>query len=850
MSTFLGDLAYAFRQFRHSPVFALTAILTLALGIGGTTAIFSLMHEIMLRSLPVANSASLYRVGSGNDCCVEGGPQDNWGMYTFPLYERIKAATPEFEEITAFQANTERYSVVRASVDRTAKPLRGEFASGQYFSVFGVRPYIGRFFTPADDKASASPVIVISHHAWQDAWGANPGVLGAQAIIRGQTFSIIGVAPPGFFGETLRSNPPDFWIPLQQEPLIRGEESLLRQPVSAWLRVIGRLKPNATTAGMSERLTGLLKNWLLHESGYPPEWMTEVRRMLPKQTIHVIPAGNGVEEMKEDYGRSLNILLTVCGMVLLIVCANVANLLIARGMARSTQTSIRLALGASRSRIVSQSLAESIVLAVGGGIIGIFVAFAAEKLIISLAFHEGNQLPFNATPSIPALAFAMGLSIVTGLIFGAAPAWLATRRAPVEALRGANRTTRGDHASISRRILLVVQAALSVALVAGATMLTRSLANLEHQNFGFDPNHLYMASISSPPASYTVDRLNSLYREVHAKVRQVPGIENSSLCMYAPLTDNWGEIIFVDGHPPAELSEKYNSSWDRVSAGHFATVKQDLVKGRVFTDSDSETSENVAVVNEAFVRRFFPNEEPLDKHFGIDMSENARAFRIVGVVRDAKYSQASRPARPMFFLPMPQQFHYREPLLQKLETRSHGMDALMVRSHMSPEALEPILRKIFSETDPNLSLVSVRGMNDQISRVFDQERAVARLAGLFGVIALLLAAVGLYGITAYTVVQRTNEIGLRVALGADSGSVLRLVLKGAFRMVGVGLLIGIPLAVGGGKWMSAQLYNVQGWDPIALSLSVVALGICAFIASIIPAMRAAAIDPMTALRIE
>jgi predicted permease len=488
-------------------------------------------------------------------------------------------------------------------------------------------------------------------------------------------------------------------------------------------------------------------------------------------------------------------------------------------------------------------------LAAGGGIAGLFVAFAAEKMLVSLAFHNATYLPFRTTPSIPVLAFTVCLSLLTGLIFGTTPAWFAARRDPVEALRGANRSTR-DHSSIARRTLLVVQAALSVVLVAGGAMLTRSLGNLERQDLGFRTEGLITVSLNPPPSSYSQERLDALYRRLQDRLEHVPGVERASLALYAPLTDNWGELIFVDGHPPASLNENSASSWDRVSAGHFETVGQPVLRGRGITEADSRSTENIAVINESFVHRFFPNEDPLDKHFGIDLPSNARMYRIVGIVRDAKYTQPRRPTRPMFFVPLAQTTKYNRELLDKLESRSHFIGAALLRSHLKTGDLEPLLRKAFAEADANLTVVNVRAMKEQISLAFDQQRAVATLAGVFGVMALILAAIGLYGVTAYSVVQRTSEIGVRMALGADAGAVLRLVLLGAFRMVGLGLVLGIPLAIGAGHLISAQLYGVTAWDPLALSLAVSALAGSAFVAAIIPALRAASIDPMSALRAE
>jgi predicted permease len=842
-----GDIRYTLRQLRQAPVFTLTAVLTLALGIGGTTAIFSLMHDVMLRSLPVADPASLHRIGSGNSCCVQGGPQDNWGMYSWPLFEKLRDTVPEFEEVAAFQATTWQYSVLRPG-EEAARPLRGEYVTGNYFHVFGIRPFAGRLLSPSDDMPSAAPVMVLSYQAWQREWGGNASVIGEAAAVQGKPFTIIGVAPPGFFGDTLRSDPPDFWLPLQQEALIAGQDSMVRQEVTAWLRAIGRLKPGATTEGTGARLTGRLRQWLEHESGYPPVWMGMIRQVIPRQRIDVIPAGNGVEVMRANYERSLQILLAVCGMVLLIACANVANLLLARGMARQTQTSIRLAMGASRSRLISQSLVESVVLAVAGGAAGLCVAWAAGQMLIRLAFQNASYLPFSTTPSIPVLAFAFALSLLTGVIFGLAPAWLATRRDPADALRGANRSTR-DHSALPQKALLVMQAALSVVLVAGAMLLSRSLGNLEKQDLGFRSDGLVSVRINPPPLSWSQERLDALYRNVEERLRRMPGIEQAGLALYAPLTDNWGELVFVDGQP-AEVNENRGASWNRVSAGYFETVGQPVLRGRGITPADTKDTENVAVINETFVRRFFPGTDPLDKRFGIDLVENARTYRVVGVVRDAKYTQPAAPVRPMFFVALAQHVEYGNELLRKIESRSHFAGSILLRTRLGPGELEPVLRKVLAQADANITVNWVRTMRDQIAVVFSQQRAVASLAGLFGIVALLLAAVGLYGVTAYSVAQRTGEIGVRMALGADSARVLRMVLRSAFQLVGAGLVLGIPLAVGAGKLIGAQLHGVTEWDPVALAVATAALAVCTFAAALVPAFRAASMDPMRALRTE
>ena len=629
-------------------------MLTLALGIGATTAIFSLIYSVMLKSLPVVDPSALYRIGAGNDCCVQGGPQDDWGMYSYPLFLRMQAAAPEFDQMAAFQAAGVQFSVRRGHSDNMAKPLRGEFVTGNYFSTFGIRAFAGRTIAPSDDQASAPPVAMLSYRAWQQQYDSDPLVIGSTFIVEGHPFTIAGIAPPGFFGETLRSSPPEIWLPLQQEPLVNGGNSLLKQSISAWLRVIGRIKPGASIDGVAPRLTALMRQWMTHDSGWPAEFMPLIVKSIPKQQIRIVPGGAGVGAMKADYGDSLRILLAVCCLVLLIACANIANLLLARGAARRSQTSVRLALGASRRRIIRQSLTESVVLSVFGGVAGVVIAFLGVKLIVALAFRSAHYVPIDATPSLPVLAFAFGLSLLTGVLFGTAPAWFTSKGNPVEALRGANRSTR-DSATLPQKVLVVVQATLSIVLLAGAGLLTRSLRNMEHQSFGFETDHRISIVMNGPPASYTEAQLDPLYRALQDRLAAIPGVERAALALYTPYIDNWGELVVPEGHGVPQLDDKSDTSWDRVSTGYLETMGQPIVRGRSITNQDTATTRSVAVVSETFVKWFFPNQDPIGKHFGLDLPEYSTSFEIVGVVRDAKYRdpggtaaddvRASGPAR-------------------------------------------------------------------------------------------------------------------------------------------------------------------------------------------------------------
>jgi predicted permease len=631
-------------------------------------------------------------------------------MFSFPLYERLKAGTPEFEDITAFDWGGTLLSVRRQGPEDAARPLRSEYATGAYFSTLGVGAFSGRVFVPDDDRPSASPVVVMSHHAWQGVYGADPSVVGSTFVLEGHPFTVIGVTPPGFFGATVRSDPPDIWIPLQQEPMIAGGGSLLHQSMSPWLFVIGRLRRAASIAGMAPRLTEVLRQWIQYEAGYPSTWMPDIMRDLPRQTVAVVPAGAGIGlaglSVKEQYGPSL--LLAICGLVLVIACANVANLLLARAVTRRAQTAVRLAIGATRRQIILEALTESVVLAVVGGLAGLLVAMGAARLLVELAFRNSRFVPIETTPSLVVLAFAAGLSLMTGVVFGAAPAWLATRTDPIDALRGSGRST-GHHSSRARTALLIVQATFAIVVVAGSSMLARSLANLLHQDVGYTVQGRVLVGLKRLPATYTLERLSSLYRDIEQRLAGLPGVGGAGLALvHNPLTSSWNETILVASHPPSASHELDASC--RVSADYLQNLGVTIVRGRLFTAADNETTAPVAVVNEAFVKRFFTrDEDPLDHHFGVERPENAGTFRIVGIVRDAKFARSgvNRPARPTFFLPLAQRVDYKTDYRTMVERLSYSIQGIMLVTDSPPGDLEPILRRTLAEADP--TAVSSKG---------------------------------------------------------------------------------------------------------------------------------------------
>jgi len=847
-------IRYGVRQFWASPVFTAAAVLTLALGIGGTTAIVTLIDAVMFRPLPVSDPAHLYRVGDGDDTIAEGR-HGRWGFFSFPLYERLRAGAPEFEAITAFHAGNV-LSVRRQGTADAARPLRAEYATGTYFSTLGVGAFSGRVFAPDDDRPPAPPVLVLSHHAWQSAYGADASIVGSTFVVEGHAFTVIGVAAPDFFGETVRASPPEIWVPLQHEPMIAGGGSLLHVSTVSWLAVIGRLRRDASIAGIAPRLTDILRHWIQFESGYPSSWMPDILRDLSAQTIRVVPAGAGIGlgglSVKEQYGPSLQILFAVCGLLLLVACANIASLLLARTIARRAHTAVRMAIGATRPQIVAEALAESVALGVAGGLAGVLVAMGAARLLVALAFQRSAAVAIATTPSPAVLAFTSGLALVTGVVISAAPAWFATRTDPIDALRGSGRSTSDRSSSRARTALLIVQATLSVVLVAGATMLVRSLVNLQRQDFGYRVQGRIVIGVNRLPPTYTWPQLSALYGDIERRLARIPGVRGSGLALYNPLASNWNHTILVAGHPPNARAES-SASWDRVSAEYLQNLGATVVRGRAFTPADNETTAPVAVVNEAFVKRFFrSDEDPLDQHFGLESAAEAATFRIVGVVRDAKFafSGLSKPARPMFYVPLAQRVEYANGELQLVERLSHFMEGIVLVTDVPPGTLEPMLRRALADADPNLTITSVRTLQQQIDLRLDRERAVASLAAVLGMFALVLAAIGVYSVTAYMVAQQTNEIGVRMALGADRARVMQLVLRGPCLRVAAGLVAGLPLAAGAAKVMSAQLYGVSSWDPVALAVAAAALGLCALVAAIIPALRAAAISPMSALRAE
>ena len=839
----IQDLRHALRRLRMAPAFTSATVLTLALGIGATTSIFTLVDAVLLKSLPVVNPGELYRLGKEPRCCYQGGysQEKEFSLVSYDLYKYLRDYTQGFSELAAFPSLELLFGVRRSGSSEAAQSYPGEFVSGNYFSMFGITAYAGRALANGDDQPNAPPVAVMSYRLWQEKYGLDPSIIGGVFEVDGKPFSVVGITPPGFFGDSLRSSPPDFFLPLNTEPYVQSDADLNKVDTH-WLDLIGRIQPSANPASIEAEMRVELKQWL---RSHWSDMSANDRARFPEQTLYLTPGGAGITGMREQYEHWLQILMMVSGFVLLIVCANVANLMLVRGMERRRQTALSVALGAQTSRILRQPLTESVLLSLYGGAAGVAIAFLCTRLILHFAFPTFAgfaRVPISASPSKPVLLFAFVISLVTGVAFGIGPAWMATRVDPNEALHGSSRSTARE-GSLPRKTLVVLQAALSLVLLSAAGLLTAALQRLENQDLGFVPDRRIVASMDPRLAGYRSDQLPALYRRTHDSIASIPGVSSVALCQYSPVGYGWGAGVWVNGRPAPGPKDDNSAAWDRVSAGYLNVIGTPIVRGRGITEEDTASSRKVAVINEAFARKFFQNEDPIGKHFGTE-ADNSRKYEVVGIAKDARYLTLDKPDGAFFFLPEAQADY------SQTNLGSLFLHDIVIRTRPGASLSEAQVRQAMASVDPNLPIISIRTLKEKVATHLTQQRLIARLTSLFGVLSLVLASIGLYGVTAHNVGRRTGEIGVRIALGASRSDVVRLVLQGAFLLIAFGLILGIPLSLVTSRVLSSQLYGLNPFDPVPIAIAVAVLGLFGLIATLVPAQRAMRVDPMVALRYE
>jgi predicted permease len=686
----------------------------------------------------------------------------------------------------------------------------------------------------------------MSYETWQHNYAGDPSVVGSTFWINTKAVTIAGIAPKGYFGDRLSSAPPDFYLPIESMPVIANATYVNDPNGSRWLYIVGRLKPGvAMTPALQEKMSALMRQAFAQTSDFSSE---QSKKLLAKSYVALTPGGAGIQDMQDAYKSNLHLLMWISGLVLLIACANIANLLLVRGMARRGEMSIRAALGAARTRIVRQLLTESIVLALISGTAGLIVAYAGTRMLLAMAFPGAQNVPIEASPSGMVLAFAIGLSLLTGILFGVAPAWITANADPADALRTGSRTTTGG-ASLLQRGLVVLQAALSLVLLVGAGMFIRSFNKLQHIDLKLDPTNRYIVHINPQAAGYLPSQVEALYRTIEERFHGIPGVQKVGISTYTPMEDNnWGEGVQIEGQPYLHDG----ASWVRGNAEYFDSVGTRVLMGRGFNTQDTSTSPAVAVVNESFVKRFFrPGENPIGHRFGSPGPQSSGDFEIVGVVEDTAYTSATWKNHQMYFIPLTRRIP--ASVLRRPIDQDEGLyaGAIVLKTDRPIDNMQSITRQTLAAINPNLTVVKFQTFDEQIADRFTQDRMIARLMTLFSVLALLLATLGLYGVTAYTVARRTSEIGIRMALGANRSSVVGMIMRGAMLQTVIGLAaIGIPVAWFCVRYIQSQLYESKGMDISVLAIASLTLALAAALAGLIPAHRAASTNPSQALRTE
>ncbi len=846
----IQDIRFGIRTLCKNPGLAVVAVVTLALGIGANTAIFTLLDAVMLRYLPVREPArlvsfadnpresmSINEPSSPTDAIFQSG---QWTLFSYPMYEHFRDHSRLFEAICAFQTPEDTLSVRFEGPQHrgAAQVAQGKLVSGNFFSVLGVRAVLGRPLTPEDDRPGAPPVAVASFEYWRSKLGGDTSVLGRAVDIDNVPMTLVGVMPPGFFGERVTKDSADFWMPLSLRSkltltVMPEVKSLLTNPNAYWLGMIGRLEPGVSRAQANAEIDGELRQYLTGLLG--GKISANARKQIEHAFVTLAPGGRGLSSLRFDYAEPLHILLSIVGLVLLIACANVANLLLARAATRQKEIAMRLALGATRGRVLQQLLVESVLLAVLGGVAGALLASAGVRVLVSLI---AAKVPLNVKPDLPVFGFTMFVMLLTAILSGLFPALKSTQVQLIPAIKGGPLAANGQPPRLGLgRSLVTLQIAISLLLLVDAGLLIRSLSNLENQNLGFNPRPVLLVSINPELAGYKPAQLPGLYRDLLDHIDALPGVRSASIGTTSPMSG--GETsadITVEGkaRPTAESASQLVA----VGPQYFETEGMRIVAGREISREDTPASTPIAVVNQAFTRHFLPEGSPIGRRFSLGSPFNAPGFEIVGVVEDARYGSARDQAEPIFFLPAYQ-----------VESISAYVREIEIRAEGDPAAITAEVRSAIQGINPNLPMDATT-LTQQVNDSLAQQRAFSGLTGFFGILGLVLACVGLYGIMAYNVTRRTREMGIRMALGAQKNQVLWMVLRQTLLLIGIGIAIGVPVALAAARLIASQLYGLKPSDPSTIVFAIFVLTGVGLLAGYLPARRAAKVDPMVALRYE
>ena len=838
MENLVKDLKYGFRGLLKRKGFAVIAVLTLALGIGANTAIFTLVNAVMLKSLPVQKPEELvlFSDTSSEGTSLEDTPRTGqWERFSYDSYQYLRNHNQSFQDITAMRSGHSRLAVRRTDSEASAATrARGHLVSGNYFSVLGVRAMRGRVLTPDDDNPNAQPAAVLSHQYWEKELSSDPSIVGKNIIINGTGFTVVGVTPREFFGERVR-RPPDFWLPLSFHPQIELRPSFLEEKQAYWLMLMGRLKPGVGMDQAQASVNLALQQFLTEQAG---SQLTEERQKGIQNTFVTLVEGKGgISGLRNHYSTPLRMLMAIVGMVLLIACANVGSLLLSRAASRKAEISLRMALGATRWRIVRQLLTESMLLAIVGGACGVFLAQWGVVVLVKLV-AEGS--PLDTRPDAGVLLFTAGVSIVAGLLFGLVPAIQASRANLSEAIKERTRMRTGFMRLNLSSLMVVVQVGLSMVLLTGAGLFARSLVKLQNENVGFERTNMLLVGIDSRLAGYKPAELATLYQQVLERLGSIPQVQSVSMATYAPMSGSRrSSSIQLTGYTPQPGEDMVVE--DVLTGPRYAeTLGVPLLRGREIEIRDTASSQRVAVINSTFAEKYFKDQNPIGRTFTFDdETDNGAHLEIVGVVGDIKSGDARDVPEPAVY----------RPILQIQEQGAYS-NTVHIRTIGDPTPLIPQVRQMINQIDDKLPIFDVITLSDQLNESLNQDRLIAQLVSFFGALALILACIGLYGVMAHGVARRTNEIGIRMALGARGGNIAWMVLRETLYLVLAGLLIGVPAALLGARLISTQLFGMSPADPITLVAAALILTLVALLAGYLPARRASRVNPLTALRYE